>query len=231
MAINTVRANNYRYERKFLIPHLTADKVRSLVRLHPAMFREIYHQRYVNNIYFDTVDMKSYFDSVCGAADRLKIRVRWYGELFGAVEKPVLEFKFKKGFLGAKESYPLGSFHLDERFGAGVLKDMFEKSDIPHILKIQLPALEPALLNRYSRRYYLSADGQYRITLDSEMQFYSISNYHNSYLHRHRDLTNVVLELKYDSRQDRRAHNITKHFAFRMTRSSKYLAGVESLAF
>ena len=123
-------ANNYRYERKFLISELTREEVQSLIKSHTVMFREIYHPRYVNNIYFDTFDMGSYFDNVNGAFNRVKVRIRWYGDLFGPIKKPILEFKIKKGLLGTKISNPLCPFFLNENFNSHVLTGVFEKSDI-----------------------------------------------------------------------------------------------------
>ncbi|MBN1804554.1 MAG: VTC domain-containing protein [Sedimentisphaerales bacterium] len=223
--------NNYRYERKFFISGLAWEKVKLLVKSHPAMFREIYYPRYVNNIYFDTFDMKSYFDNVYGASDRVKVRIRWYGDLFGHIEKPVLEFKIKKGLLGTKKTCLLKPFCLDEHFDSQLWAEVLEKSDIPHILRMRLLLLRPALLNRYNRCYYLSADRDYRITVDNDMEFCSINGSRNSYLHKYKDHNNVVLELKYDHSNGSLAHNITSHFSFRMTKSSKYLNGIECLAF
>ena len=54
---------DYRYERKFFISELTKDEVESLVRLHPAWFSEIYNQRFVNNIYFDSLNLTNYLDN------------------------------------------------------------------------------------------------------------------------------------------------------------------------
>ena len=224
-------ANSYRYERKFLISELTREEVQALIKTHPAIFREIYHPRYVNNIYFDTVDMGSYFDNVNGAFDRAKVRIRWYGGLFGAIEKPVLEFKIKKGHLGAKINHPLCPFSLNKNLNSRVLAEVFEKSDIPLALKVQLLPLKPSLLNRYSRCYYLSAHSDFRVTIDDKMEFYSVNGYRNCYLHKYREFNKVVLELKYNQSKDRYVHNITKQFSFRMTKNSKYLNGIESLAF
>ena len=87
--IETENTEKYRYERKFFISKLTKYEVESLIKLHPAMFSEIYFPRFVNNLYFDSFNMKSYFDSVDGSPNRRKIRIRWYGDLFGDIEKPV----------------------------------------------------------------------------------------------------------------------------------------------
>ena len=223
-------ANNFRYERKFLISGRSQHEIELQVRLLPALFSEIYHQRFVNNIYFDSYEMKSYFDNIDGAVDRTKFRIRWYGDLFGTIEKPILELKIKKALLGTKESYPLSPFSLDQSFNSKTLANVFSNSDIPEIIKLRAMSLKPTLLNRYSRKYYRSADGNYRITIDSGMDFYAMGMCNNFYLHKHADLNNIVLELKYDHDKDHFAHTIANFFPFRMTKNSKYLNGIEKLA-
>ena len=79
-----------RYERKFLVERLDASWVRALVRRHPSMFCETYPPRYVNNLYLDTLGMRHYVDNLNGTPERRKVRIRWYGDLFGDVEAPVL---------------------------------------------------------------------------------------------------------------------------------------------
>ncbi|MCK4752350.1 MAG: VTC domain-containing protein [Planctomycetes bacterium] len=222
--------NNYRYERKFFISELTRQEIESLIKLHPALFSEIYPPRYVNNIYFDSFDMKNYFDNIDGAADRVKVRIRWYGDLFGLTEKPMLELKIKRALLGTKKFYPLKPFNLDGDFGFETLVQVFKDSAIPEALRLQLILLKPVLLNRYSRWYYRSADSDYRLTVDSDMEFYEINVHSNTYLHRHKDHNHLVLELKYEQNKDHGAHNIAGFFPFRMTKNSKYLNGIESLA-
>ena len=232
MAQNMEKAvSDYRYERKFFISDLTLDEVKLLVKLHPVLFSEIYHQRYINNIYLDSLEMKSYFDNIDGAADRLKVRIRWYGELFGPIEKPILELKIKKGLLGTKRSYLLNAFSLDSSFSSESLIHLFKNADIPEHLKLQLISLKPSLINRYSRNYYRSSDGDYRVTLDDGMQFYSINSWQNNYLHKAADIGNIVLELKYNQDKDQRAKHMVTLFPFRMTRSSKYLNGIKKLTF
>lgn len=228
MLVELLETTNYRYERKFLISELIREEVESIVRLHPAIFSEIYHQRYVNNLYLDSFDMKSYFDNVNGAEYRMKCRIRWYGNLFGVIEKPVLELKIKNGSLGKKVSFPLNSFSIDERnFEFHAIVDSVKASKAPDALKLGFTSLKPSLLNRYSRKYYLSADGNYRITIDSEMVSYQVNAHNHSFSHRLFDKINTILELKYDQDRDHYAARIASCFPFRMTKSSKYVSGVD----
>ena len=222
--------NDYRYERKFCISGLTLQETESLIKLHPALFTNIYHPRYVNNIYCDSFSLKNYFDNIDGATQRAKIRIRWYGDLFGPIKKPMLELKIKKGLLGTKKSYPLNPFSLDNNFTLASLIQLFQDSNISPVLKLKLTLLEPTLLNRYRRAYYRSADNNYRITLDSDMEFYTIRNSANFYLHKYSNSGNVILELKYSPDKDQSAEGVVNFFPFRMTKNSKYVNGIEGLS-
>ena len=230
MATEPLKTENYRYERKFFISELARQAVESIVRLHPAMFSEIYHQRFVNNIYLESPDMKSYSDNIDGSHRRMKLRIRWYGDLFGVIEEPVLELKIKNGLLGRKVSFALSPFSISEKnFRFGEIIDAVSGSDIPDAVKMEFTALEPILVNRYRRRYYISVDGNYRITIDSDTVFYRINTHNCSLSHELTDRTNTILELKYYQDRDHYASQIASHFPFRMTRSSKYTSGIEKL--
>lgn len=225
-----LRAN--RYERKFLVEEMTFHQVAALVRLHPRMFYTPYPPRYVNNAYLDTVDLENYDDNVCGASYRRKVRVRWYGELAGAVARPLLEFKVKEGQVGAKHSYPLDGFCLDTTFGDRALQCLFADSELPARVREELRTLQVVLLNRYYRHYFASRDGRFRLTVDTEMAFYRAHGaFGNPLIHRQANWRDIVVELKYDVAQEPAAGRVASFFPFRVTRSSKYVQGMERVYF
>ncbi|MCI0696940.1 VTC domain-containing protein [candidate division KSB1 bacterium] len=229
MAKPADKPENLRYERKFVVSELMPHEIEALVRLHPAMFFEAYPQRFVNNLYLDSHDLKSYFDNVDGLKDRMKVRIRWYGDLFGIIEKPVLELKSKNDLVGEKASFPLVPFAMDERFQLDTIHEVFRNDEIPEIMKMQLLSLEPVLLNRYSRKYFQSVNHDYRITIDSEMEFYAINAQNNTFSQKYIDTVNTVVELKYDCGKNRGAPAITSYFPFRLSKNSKYANGIERL--
>lgn len=197
--------------------------------LHPAFFSEHYQPRFVNTLYLDSANLENYFDNINGQHERVKVRIRWYGNLFGFVAKPILELKFKNGFLGRKESFPLVPFSIDEDFQVDTIKHTLKESKIPNLIRLDLLAAEPSIVSRYWRRYFVSADKKYRLTVDSELIFYQLAARSNSFLHQSADLVNTVVELKYDAEHDRHANQVANHFPFRITKSSKYVSGVERL--
>ncbi len=220
-----------RYERKFFISFMNPYEVRDILSSNPAFFSEIYHTRFVNNIYFDSMNKKNYFDNIDGVPNRVKYRIRWYGELFGAIENPILEVKGKKGLLGYKEKFALKPFTLDSSFCRNTVINLIKNaSDLPADVVEAILCLSPTLLNRYKRKYFQSAFGDFRATIDSEMKFFTLNDSFNSFLTSSTDDVNTILELKYPPKKDKDASKITRSFPFRLTKSSKYTTGVETLA-
>jgi SPX domain protein involved in polyphosphate accumulation len=219
----------YRHERKFQLSGISSSQVESVIRQHPALFSEIYYSRYINNIYCESSDMKGYFDNVNGLFKRAKVRIRWYGDLFGHIKKPILELKIKKGSLGTKEFYPLESFTIEEGFNTRLISDIFERSNIPEALRLKLRTVRPFLLNRYKRKYFQSADKNYRITIDTDLRYFGVDKFNNTFLHQSIDSCNIILELKYAKARDDILDTIKNTFPFRLSRNSKYVSAVHRL--
>jgi hypothetical protein len=221
-----------RYERKFLVEDLIPAQVEALVRLHPRLFYAPYPPRYVNNLYLDTADMEHYFDNVQGAAQRRKVRVRWYGALWGHIERPVLETKIRDGYVGSKRSYPLLGVDLAPGFGDAALQRLVAAAGLPPAVRCELRCLRLVLLNRYYRRYYTSRDGHFRLTVDTELVYYRANGApRNRFVHHQASPHQVIVELKYGVDWEPEAHRVAGYFPFRMTRSSKYMQGVERVFF
>ena len=221
--------SQYRYERKFIIGDASFQSIEFLVKNHPVIFKEIYYPRYVNNIYFNTIGMNNYFDGVSGKKDRVKIRIRWYGDLFGLIDKPVLEFKIKKEFLGEKDKFFLNKFLFDKSFTAKKISNLFKTSNISNELKLGLMNSKPAIVNRFMRKYFLSADGNFRLTMDRGVKYYDVKENNNSFLHKAFDLENVIVELKYDQEFEAGAAGIVNLFPFSLKKNSKYINGLQAL--
>lgn len=219
----------YRYERKFLISELSRSDVEMILRLHPAVFSEIYHERFVNNIYFDSLDLDSYSDGVNGIANRIKVRIRWYGRLFGKIYNPVLELKKKNGLVGKKTLFSLNSFSLNTDFNLSTIYNIFRKLKIQKSLIFDLLSLQPTIINRYKRKYFQSYDKKYRITIDSDIKFFAVDIHRSLFLKSTIDSTNVILEVKYNSKNDYTVDKIVNYFPFRMTKNSKYVNGINAL--
>lgn len=229
MITDLLQPTEFRYEKKFLLSTVNRYQVESVIKRHPAIFSEIYHQRFVNNIYFDTLNMDNYWENEFGVGLRVKTRIRWYGDLFGAIPEPVLQFKIKNGFAGSKLSYPLKPFTLDSSFTADSLMSLIRSSELPALIKEELLLMQPTLLNHYSRKYFQSANHKYRLTIDWDMEFYALDRKYNTFYKKIEDFYNIVLELKYSDSDDNMADIITGHLPFRISKSSKYVRGIDYL--
>jgi len=95
--------------------------------------------------------------------------------------------------------------------------------------RLKLRALRPVLLNQYKRKYFQSADKNYRITVDTDLRFYRIGNYSNPFLHQVTDNGHIILELKYNKEMDDNVGLITNAFPFRLTKSSKYVSAIDRI--
>lgn len=220
-----------RYENKFVFNSCEYNSVETKIMLSPFCFNEIFNERKINNIYLDSFDYKNYYANIMGEQNRVKQRIRWYGDTKKATN-PILEYKIKHGELGTKEYYRLPDFILNEKFSySEYLKqlegDLKEESYINMFNDVSEQI--PTLYNSYDRRYFLSADGKYRITIDKNMIFNSISETYNGLSHF--SIDKIVVELKYDSEYIDGASTLLQHFGFRLSRNSKYVNGVSGLYF
>ena len=103
------------------------------------------------------------------------------------------------------------------------------KLDAPLPIKEFLLSLRMTLMNRYSRKYFVTKDQNFRLTYDSELQFTAINNYGNSFNNKINSEKRRVFEVKYDQSLIGKAPEISNYFPFRMTKSSKYVFGIDKL--
>jgi len=222
----------FRYERKFLVEDIQPFQIAALIRRHPRLFHAPYPPRYVNNLYLDTPEMDNYFDNVGGAEQRRKVRVRWYGEPFGAISRPILEIKIKNGLVGTKHSHSLPDFRLDPQFNDDSLQAVLAGADLPPTLRLDLRGLRVVLFNRYHRHYHATADGAFRVTLDTRLTYYKANGlFGNQFAHRQVNGRASIVELKYEKEQEPNADRVAGFFPFRVTRNSKYVEGIEHVYF
>lgn len=218
-----------RYERKFIASGCNLTEALAMIRLHPAAFREAYPPRAVNNIYLDSPALRDYHNHVSGTANRLKTRIRWYGEATGPVGKPTLERKIKFGAVSGKKACPLPPFQVNGGLAPRVLRDVLDQATLPDGVRGDLRHLSPALFNRYQRHYFQSMDGRLRLTADSDLQFCGVRGDTGAIVPLGMWAGGIILELKYDPEQALGAAEAANVLRFRMSRCSKYVLGIERL--
>ena len=158
-----------RREVKFLLIKGEAAWMRSCILQHPALFQQEYEDRYVNNIYFDTVDFKNYHDNLDGIANRIKVRLRWYGRDIRKVRHPALEIKYRKNLYSGKKIHRIPkNADLKKSNWIAFLKALSSK-ELEAIL--YRASYMPVLCNRYLREYYRSKCKRFRLTLDQGLLY------------------------------------------------------------
>lgn len=220
-----------RYERKYVVAGCLLHEAISCIKSHQFLFSEIYQHRFINNIYLDSSDFQFYNNHREGNCLREKVRVRWYGDIWGEVLNAKLEFKIKRGAVGDKLVYDLIPFFVEERFCNCVLRDVFSKSGIPDCLTNDLARLRPVLLNRYYRRYFLSFDGLYRITVDSNLEYYRVESAGLCISKFAVSSDDVIIEIKYKTSDSIQPFDLANLLPHRLTKNSKYINGIEKLYF
>ncbi len=201
-----------RYEHKYVIDHFHPLEVEQFVRLHPAGFRQIFPNRQVNNIYFDTADFSTFQHNLMGVSQREKYRIRWYGAGEEAIRNIRLETKIKDNLLGRK------IWEAREVDGWSDLVAL-----LPTLLWTRELQLQPVLLNAYKRAYYGTPDHKFRITVDHELAFGPFQTTSPCLMHQLQGKT--ILELKYDKPFAIEADRITQYLPFRVDKYSKYVTG------
>ncbi len=206
-----------RFERKYKVEGFSLAEVKQLLRFHPASFRTLYPDRQVNNIYFDTPAMQAFNQNGFGINQRKKYRVRWYGDDVRKVQAPQLEVKIKHNELGRKEIQNLTPFSLQDLAPLTQAVNNHNKHYI---------ALRPVLLNSYKRSYYISMDGNFRLTIDHHLRYHSLIMGPSFRQYMVQD-PSIIIEIKYEQDWDEEANHITQRLPLRQVKYSKYVTGVQ----
>jgi SPX domain protein involved in polyphosphate accumulation len=210
----------YRYERKMPVDRISASAAIAMVLRHPAAFSEIHQQRTVNSLYFDSVNLCCMHDADAGIADRYKVRLRWYND----DPHCCLEFKVRSGLVQRKERVELPSLNAAIATHEDIRAALADSSIAAHLLQ-QVSSLSPTLRNAYQRRYFLSMDKRYRITVDWDVRYLP----HPAMIARspvQLSPSPVIIELKYPLDADDDVGFITNAFPMRVGRYSKYVEGL-----
>ena len=212
--------DKFRYERKYIIENV--DLPAFVYQIQNSSSLEVYKERKINNLYYDNINLDSIFDNIDGLSNRKKYRVRWYGDTFKSSIKQ-FEIKFKSEFLNSKKIINIGKFqiknHNDFQQTYDKLIEILKKNDLPLFFEMQSKFLK--LYNFYKRKYYLSADENVRITVDSDLKFYSPLT-KNIF-----EEKNIIIEIKYN----REFKYVNEFKNLRINKYSKYVKGVLSTTF
>jgi len=216
-----------RYEIKYNIKEVDLTKLKYLLKTHPYSFKSVYKIRQVNNIYFDTLNYENYIENIEGEKNRQKYRIRWYGDFYGISGDPYFEIKYKSGSLGWKDKLKIQS-ELDIKKNQKLtpnFKSLLKENYIKLFIK-NYQFISPTLLNCYKREYFISNNEKFRITVDTNIQYFDPKKILNENKIP-KEMNQIILEIKFEKNHYEELEKVTNFFPFRITKSSKYIMGVQ----
>ncbi len=177
--------NSFRFEKKFVVNSSNYDRLHIELMLNG--YSPVYYERRINNLYLDDNCLKAFYENNDGVSERVKNRLRWYGDLFGK-NKVTLEKKIKSDISNRKEAFKLGSFELASLGSLHTFLNTIKEELLnrDQMLFRDIFEMQATLLNSYSREYLLSNDGKIRVTIDRDIYSYSPqteqSEYRNDFI-------------------------------------------------
>ena len=221
-----------RIELKFCGLEVDSVAVDRWIRNHSMEFTEVFEERVVNNIYFDSHALSCYHDNVAGQSAREKLRYRWYTHTLHCrtFEPGQLEIKVRKNSFGTKTSQPVDRAPCATLPWPSIIRTIHQQ--VTGELRQLLDRLVvPVLINRYTRRYYLSKDRRLRITVDRNLGVWDQRYRRRPNFSRRALLLprGIVVEAKFGRNVLPGLSNEFLDAPLRITRHSKYVNGVRAI--
>jgi hypothetical protein len=190
-------------------------------------FHEAFPPRYINSIYYDNNSLTSIDESLNGNGLRSKVRLRWYGKL---IQDCYATLEIKK-----KESHLSWKFLMKNSCRVNSEMPTW-KELVTHNETVILPSLLSVLENkfptsivRYKRKYFVSADGTVRVTIDNQLEFYDQINFVNpNFRYCDNSTSGIILEIKLPQQYINKIHVLGNSINFIPCRFSKYCESMSS---
>ena len=152
--------NQSRIEKKFIFPNQASDLVKKI--LLGNNFKKLYSDRYITSIYIDNLNFDSAKDNINGVNERKKLRVRWYNNDFNKI---YFEEKNKNNFLVWKNIKKL-ELDITKKNLINKINELLSNNnkyiDTSYNYKMVLKI-------NYKRSYFISDQGEFRATIDTEI--------------------------------------------------------------
>jgi|TARA_B110000971_G_scaffold207905_1_gene232571 hypothetical protein len=152
--------NQSRIEKKFIFPNQASDLVKKI--LLGNNFKKLYSDRYITSIYIDNLNFDSAKDNINGVNERKKFRVRWYDD---DLNKIYFEQKNKNNFFVWKNIKKL-ELDINKKNLINKIYELLSNNnkyiDTNYNYKMVLKI-------NYKRSYFISDQGEFRATIDTEI--------------------------------------------------------------
>lgn len=218
-----------RYEIKFNAPSSQYERIKQWIFLHQANMYKPHQSNIINNIYFDNLNLDSFYENISGCSLRTKMRLRWYGDTLNP-KTTRLETKIKKNNLGWKTVEEV-------KFEKNLSKLNYPKiieiinSQVSNVTKLRLNSVNvPILINKYNRDYFISNDQKIRITIDTNIKFYDQRHHKKINLKFNEvPIECLITEFKMNASDVKLGEKIISSIGLSRTKSSKYVIGVQNI--
>ena len=219
-----------RQEIKFVAREDKLGQLLRWVRAHRAGFSSPYPDRQINNVYFDTYNQLAYTENLAGGSARTKLRYRWYGES-ACPDIGVLERKCKRNYFGWKIRYAIDELLYEEGDSWRVFTGKLKSKLPPDGAEWLSVNPNPVMINRYQRRYFLSADRKIRVTIDRDQVVLDQRFAAGPNVIRKANLPRtIIVEIKFDRHDRDLASRVIQGMPLRVSRHSKYMVGVGAIS-
>ncbi len=185
-------------------------------------FKEVYNKRQINSIYFETRNFSDLIDTINGEKYRSKLRLRWYGNTFNNLTKPVLENKIKINNQNFKIKHNIDYIKFKNEISSNDINNIIKNlKDLSSLSKFKIQTREPNLLVTYTRRYFMY--NNVRVTLDTNLKskdFYRKKKITDKDFFKENKIS--IVEIKYNDSCFNDVKKITSYFRNRVGKFSKY---------
>jgi hypothetical protein len=218
-----------RQEIKFVARGAQLDGICHYLKSCDAAFSEHHPDRVINNVYYDNYEYFAYAENLSGVSERNKLRYRWYGENI-LPQAGTLELKCKRNHLGWKFQNSIPNAPATENSTWREISRNIRRQVPCHARQWMDFSPQPVLINRYYRRYFISADGKIRATVDTQQTVYEQRHHSRPNIARpvnHPDL--LILEYKFGEQDRDLVSRLLCNIPLRRSRHSKYVVGLLAL--
>tara|TARA_B100000780_G_C21085467_1_gene437263 strand:- start:231 stop:911 length:681 start_codon:yes stop_codon:yes gene_type:complete len=220
---------NSRYELKFVTYDVNYFLIKHWIKMSQHNFFREYNNRIVNNIYFDSLNFKSFTDNVDGQSKRVKTRYRWYGK-FEKQSYGNMEFKIKRNVFGYKKTYNVKNLIIDEKKDFRYINNKIF-NELPQDIGIFFKQNDnPQIINQYEREYFKTKNQKFRVTIDKNIKIFDQRKSNTPNISRKTISQNyIVLEIKFDRKSRKDIEDLISNIPIRISKNSKYINAFRSV--
>ena len=220
---------NSRYELKFVTYDVNYFLIKHWIKMSQHNFFREYENRIVNNIYFDSLNFKSFSDNVDGQSKRVKTRYRWYGK-FEKQSYGNMEFKIKRNVFGYKKTYNVKNLIIDEKKDFRYINNKIF-NELPQDIGIFFKQNDnPQIINQYEREYFKTKNQKFRVTIDKNIKIFDQRKSNTPNISRKTISQNyIVLEIKFDRKSRKDIEDLISNIPIRISKNSKYINAFRSV--